>query len=250
MMVGKPEPGLRAFSEWLDHQMRRSPDTRGGILGAILGTSWGLCGALVGILAGGLQLPPSIALSPLLLGLVATGVGLRWYVRSRSEEDRAFARLHAETRGVVWRLQTMRWRGQLRLDEPVRERLEAGASHWLRAREAFRSPLWNAAGPDSAHVQARDNAEKAMETAMARLVLMLGAGGYSESLAQSADGLIADMRQTADEAQQLVGQFGERTDRFVGDPSKDLRAALGELKMLTQAEREVRELHQGDEGPG
>jgi hypothetical protein len=242
LMAGKRVPGLEAFSQWLDEQMRRSPDTRAGMLGGILGTAWGLCGALAGILGGALQLQLPLALSPLLLGAGATVYGLVWYFRGRSADEQALSRLYAETRPVVWRMHSLRWRDQLILEEPIRVRLEAGAGHWLRAREAFQSPLWNAAGTDSAHLHARNSAQWAMEAAMARLVLLIGAGAYSSTLETTADNLIEDMRQTADEVQLLIGQYGERNNEFENDPSRDLRAALGELRLLNQAEEEIREI--------
>lgn len=235
----RPEAGLEAFCHYLDRQVRRSADTRGGILGAIIGTSWGLSGALVGILAGALRLPDGLALSALLLGVFGTAGGLVWYYRGRSEDEQKLARIHGETRGLFWKLNRERWQGQLSIAEPERAILEQGALAWRRAIAAFESPLWMASGSESPHSQARQRGQMAIEAAMAQLTALLAGGGFTSSGLKSAESLVAEMTEIADEAQSLVGHLGER-GAPIGDVATDLRAALKDLQSLSEAENELR----------
>lgn len=235
----RTEPGLEAFGYWLDRQMHRTADARGGILGAIIGTSWGISGGLAGILGGAFQLPMGVAFSSMLVGVAGTAYGLVWYYRGKTQDDQELVRLHGETRGLVWKLQHQRWRNTLSIPEPARSILEEGAKAWRQAINAFESPSWVASGSDSAHATARDRGRNAIEAAMAQLALLLASGGFSDSVEQSARGLVAEMVQIADEAQSLAGQIGERGTP-VGDVSSNLRSALQDLRSLTEAETELR----------
>jgi hypothetical protein len=237
-----PEPGLEHFVQWLDHQLRRSPDTRAGILGAIMGTSWGLGGAGVGVLAGVFTMPAPWVLTPLALALAANIGGLFWYFKGRSEEERVLRDSMAEARGLLWKLQKARVKGHLgqSLGE-AKPLLEEAARHWVLARACFQSPIWNASGA-GAHAEAREHGLRAMDAAMNRLVLLAGFGSFDASPEGQPVRLVEDMRQISAEAKRLAERLGKRTLAGESDASRELRAALGELRMLSSAEQELSEL--------
>lgn len=241
-MLSNPraDPGLEAFGQWLDRQVRRSSDTRSGILGAIIGTSWGMSGAAIGILSGALQVPTLALLVGLVVGGAGTTAGLIWYYRGRTQDDRELERRHGQTRSLAWRLQQQRWQGQLVLPEPSRELLESGAQAWLRALSAFDSEVWMTAGSGSTYASARNRGRFSVESAMAQLATMLASGGVSESGLDGAKKLVEEMQRIADEAQELVGHLSGRGAQ-TGEVESDLRFALQELRALSEAESELRQ---------
>ncbi len=239
---GKTEPDLRSLYEWLDTQAQYSSSPRSAICGAIIGTSWGLCGASIGVLAGAFHIHPIISVAiPITVAAAATITAVVWSVRGRTQADKALARTNAEMRGFLWKMISARWQGNIKgiLGEPSALELNQAAFEYLKCRNALRSPSWLAAGSDSAWSEVREKTRVAMEVAMARIVTLVGQGAPSgdATVAQ----LLEDMRQTSAEAERtanrLAGHRGLPTDA-----SRELRTALSEMKSLNAADQEFQEL--------
>jgi hypothetical protein len=165
---------------------------------------------------------------------------LVWYFRSRSAEERHHAQLRGEAKNVVYRLNAARWSGQLRqvLGEDGAEALNAGAREWLRCKNALDSPVFKAGGANSPWRQAREQAIRSMDSAMAQLVLKV-TSGYGSVGRGEFEHLVGEMKGMADETQRLAGKLADRTGRSSGDASGDLRRAMAELKSLSDAEDEL-----------
>lgn len=237
---GRSEPGTENLVRWLDAALPRQGDWRGGVLGAILGTAWGLSGALFGILLGALQLPPAYMAIPLTLGLAATIGGLAWYFRGRTSEDAERARLWAQTRTVIYRMYAARHHGRLRdlFGEHGLAVLEEAAKQWHRCRGALDSEVWKSMGASPAYRKARESAMRSMDAAMARLVIMVGSCGDTAKELEECARIVADMHQMADESLELMNA---RAREPIGgsQATEGLRDALSQLKMLSEAEKEL-----------
>jgi hypothetical protein len=227
---------------WLDAALPRQADWRGGVLGAILGMGWGFAGALCGILLGGFQLPVSYLSIPLAVGFAATIGGLTWYFRGRTSEDAERARLWAQTRTVIYRMYAARHHGRLKdlFGEHGLALLEEAAKEWHRCRGALDSEVWKSMGNAPAYRKARESAMRSMDAAMARLVIMVGNCGDTAKELEECTRIVAEMRQMADEALQLMNS---RAREPIGgsQATEGLRDALSQLKMLSEAEKELDE---------
>jgi hypothetical protein len=244
---GKSEPELRSLYEWIDQQThgQTTGDRRGGIAGGVVGAIWGVMGGLIGILAGALQINPAIAVTvPVVCAVFASTAVLIWYLRGRTESDKAVARTTAEMRGFFWKLMSARWQGNVKglIGEDGAMALNAAAYEYLQCRTALNSPAWQAVGSDSPWFQARDKTRVAMDVAMARLVTMIGQGAPPNDA--TVQGLISDMQRAAAEAtatsSRLAGHHNLPTDA-----TNELRKALSEMRALNQADEEFTDLTQG-----
>lgn len=260
---GMIEPGLEALCQWMDREMHRPADTRVAMLGATIGTTWGFAGGLIGLLLGGLSLPPWWIALPVALASAITVGAIAWYVKTRNEEERALAKLRGEARGVIQRLWLARWSGTLKqsLGEASAYALNEAAKQWLRLRSALDSPAWKAAGAESPWSSARDNSLKAMDAPMAQMVLLAAAGsigvGAAEAPAPNDDrdggsrslgageAILAEMRRMAEEAVALTERLATRTGTSSDSAASDLRAALAELRALAEAEDEFERSRRG-----
>src|SRR5688500_3486461 len=94
---GRSEPELRSLYEWIDLQQQHHGGARNGILGAIIGTSWGILGGSIGVLAGGLCIHPSISVTiPIVTASAITAAALVWFFKNRTEDEKNVARVMAE----------------------------------------------------------------------------------------------------------------------------------------------------------
>jgi hypothetical protein len=243
---GRMEPELDALYEWMDTQRHRAGDWRAGVLGGTLGPLWGFVGAAIGVMVGGFQLPVAWISIPIGVGVVGTAAMVAWYVRGRSAEDRHHAKLLAEAKGVMQRLTAARWLGKLKdtLGQEAALSLNSGAKQWLRCKSSLDMPVWKAASPGSPWRQGRDQALRAMDLAMAQLLLIASASSYSANHPSNVSEIVEDMTRMADEACTLTEKLAARTGRSSGDPRSDLRRALGELRSLTAAEEEFERAHE------
>lgn len=181
---GRVEPGLEALCEWMDQEMHRVADVKGAILGATLGPVWGLAGGSIGVLVGGLGLSPWWICAPVGIALTVTVGMVTWYVKTRNAEEKAHAKLRGEARGIIQRLWSARWMGRLKqtLGDAPAFALNEAAKQALRCRNALDSPVWKASGADSPWRKTRDTALRAMDGAMAQMVLLATSGAISGSV--------------------------------------------------------------------
>lgn len=240
-MFGRPEQGLESLYSWMDIEQHRVADQRGGWLGAILGTTWGLTGGAIGVLMGAFKVSPNWL--PLILApaAFATVGALIWYFRARTDEERSFAKIRGEARGVLQRLATARWTGRLRdtLGEDAAQLLNDAAREWARCRTALDSPVLKATTPESPWGRARESGLRSIETAMARMVLFVGNGAVSSRESGPGPALLQEMKRLADEAAKMAERLAARHGGSSGDASGDLRRTIQEFQMLSSAEDEL-----------
>ncbi|MEZ0325061.1 MAG: hypothetical protein ACAH95_04085 [Fimbriimonas sp.] len=243
----KSEPELRSLYEWIDQQTHGQTvgDRRGGIAGGVAGGIWGLVGGSIGILAGALQIGPAISVAvPIIVGAVASSAVLVWYLRGRTEGDKAIARTTAEMRGFFWKLMSARWQSNVKglIGEDGALALNTAAYEYLQCKTALNSPAWQAAGSDSPWYQARERTRVAMDVAMSRLVTMVGQGAPANQ--QTVQDLISDMQRTAAEATATASRLAGHHN-LPTDATNELRKALSEMRALNEADQEFTDLTQG-----
>ncbi len=244
---GKSEPELRSLYEWIDLQSHGQTigDKRGGLAGGIAGGIWGLMGGAIGIMAGALQIHPGVAVGvPVAIGAVASMGVLVWYLRGRSEAEKAIARTTAEMRTFFWKLMSARRQGNVKslIGEDGAMSLNSAAYEYLQCRTALNSHAWQAVGSDSAWYQARDRTRVAMDVAMSRLVTMIGQGAPANDA--TVQGLISDMQRTAAEAAATASRLAGHHN-LPTDATNELRKALSEMRALNEADEEFQDLTQG-----
>lgn len=239
---GKAEPELRSLYDWIDLQQHSAGSSRGSTVGALIGASSGLMGATIGILCGAFRFPPLIGVGiPLALwGGMAVAI-LVWYARSRTDQDRALSQTVSEMRTFYWKLMTARWQGNIleMIGPDCAGILNEGAGEYLQCRNALRSPGWRAVDASSPYAQVRVAASTAMETAMARLVTLIGQGVDPKGP------MVADLLKEMKNATQVATETANRLASHRGlpaDATVELRKVLGDMEALNAADDEVGEM--------
>jgi hypothetical protein len=127
--------------------------------------------------------------------------------------------------------------------------LNSAAAYWLRANVALGADSWNLLSPDSHWTSIRERAINAMDSGMARALLLAkeaqiaGTEFYSPQV-ESMKPVIEQMRELAKESERLSDRMAvEALDS--PQPTEQLREALADIKRLETAERELeaRQIH-------
>lgn len=243
---GKSEPELRSLYEWIDLQQHGSGPNRAGLVGGIVGATGGVMGGMIGVLVGALNVSPALGVTgPLAVWAVISSITVGWYLRTRTEQEKALVQTVAEMRSFYWRLLSARWQGNISglIGEASAAVLNQGAHEFLRCRTALRSPGWKAVDSESAYARARLATATAMEAAMARLVTIIGQGTAPTDSSVSA--LIEEMRNAADEAAGTANRLAEHRG-LPTDATNELRKVLGEMRALNEADDEYSEITRVD----
>ena len=209
----------------------------GGLIGVLLGLGGGFAGLAAGLSESGVLYTIQV-----FAAVVAVLVpGFLVFAFWRSEADRRVARAYARTQGFVWQLTSARWRGNLlaMLGPDRAAVLNAGASSYLRAKQALASVAWKSVAPDSEFAATRERTEVAIEVAMARLITIVGQG--QDSSFREVVYLVRDMSDAADEAARAAEKLARDTGQ-PGDASENLRQVLAEMRLLNSAQDEINQL--------
>jgi len=240
----RSEPELRSLYEWLDNEgPHKDNGRRWGIWGAITGTSFGLAGGTIGIIAGVMgidpgQHPTALIVPLAVAGMISLSSAAIIHHRQRKESHEV-QRLMADARMFTWQLISARWQGSLKnmLGEDRALALNSGAELALRCKRALRSTAWKAASEGSEYANVRQGVGNAMDIAMARLVAIIGRGASATD--PEVQALLTDMAHATDEAVKTASRLEGLPSGPTG--SGDLRQALAEMRMLNQAQDEVEE---------
>jgi hypothetical protein len=236
---GSSDSDLRSLHDWLDRHAQNPRGARAGIAGGVIGGLWGLWGGMIGVLTGAFNVDPMVGVGvPVALGTLSTVLGIAWYYRGLTSEEREAQRARGQMSPYVWKLVTARWTGSLKnlLGEAGAIRLNEAAYEYIRCQNALASAAWRERDADSPWGRARQQTRHAMEIGMARTVtaLMQGASAEDPEVVQ----MVEDMRQAADAAVTTASRLARRRGAG-GDASTELRKALGEMRALEEAEDEI-----------
>lgn len=236
------EPDLRSLYEWIDTQFHNAGGRRGTILGVAIGGSAVLCGGAISILLAVLHTGPAIGVAlPCAVFLAAGLSALGWFFLSRSPAERALAKAVQEMQRVWFRLLFSRWSGNVQglMGSDGARVLNDAANQVLRCRAAIGSAGWQAVKSDSPYARSRDVTATSMQTAMVRLVTMIGSGVPADD--PKVVDLANEMRQSADEAESTAARLAEHRG-LPNDAATDLRSALSEMRELNKADDEYSQI--------
>lgn len=192
-------------------------------------------------------------LAGMVLFLVAAAFALARILRfqaTRTEEERSLSRARRDARAMLLQLYAWKQHGRLKrmLGAGVGELLDQGGRYWMECRAALGSDVWNSAGAGAPWAGVRERAVKAMDAAMARLLVLAGSANCAESdfLSPGYDSchkMVEEMRRMAREARRLTDKLVVRTaSEFADSPVSELQEALGEMRRLEAAEDELDQL--------
>lgn len=197
----------------------------------------GFAGAWLGIALGALNYSPaSLAFWIPLVILALIAGGMTYSVLKQVAKDQtAWSR---ESRGLMMRLVVARWHGSLRetLGEEGAKTMNEAATILLHCQATLDTPAWKAAAGSELWSSAREKSLRAMDSAMARLLMLTVSGASNQERAA----ILEDMRAMDEE----VGKAAQRHSTVSGIPldgSDSLRQALSELKELSSADEEFLE---------
>lgn len=223
--------------EWIDRMQKRSPNQRWGVWGGVIGMCGGLAGAWLGVALGALNYSPnSLAfwIPLMVIGIIAGGMTYST-LKQVAKDQTAWSR---ESRGLMMRLIVARWHGSLKetLGEEGAKTLNDAAAILLHCQATLDTPAWKAVAGSELWNTAREKSLRAMDSAMARLVMLVLSGAQ----ASEAGAILADMRAMNEE----VAKAAQRHSTVAGIPlegSEGLRQALADLRELSSADEEYLE---------
>jgi hypothetical protein len=182
------------------------------------------------------------------IGIAGLAIGLGWWARYQqnlSVDERQLTRVRSQAREFVEQLTKWKKRRQLKakLGLPFGELLDAAARYWLRAHVALSAEAWRLAPAGSSWRAVRERAVSAMDSGIARVLLLaqeaLPAAAFMPPQFDKAKRVVEEMRALAKEVELLADKCNYEFESAETTADDSLRAALSEIKGLSNAHEEV-----------
>ncbi|MGI8923262.1 MAG: hypothetical protein ACR2HJ_04355 [Fimbriimonadales bacterium] len=244
------ETEFPCLAKYIEVEIVRTIDP-GQNVAAAVGLSAATLGALIGVGLG-------IVFNSIALGAIvfAGGLafGLNWFLRyqkRQSESQKELNRARRQAREFLHELRKWKFLRMLemKLTGGMGEILDAAAASWLRAHLAVNSANEDAKHRHSSLGATAENVMAAMDSGMAKLLIMAkeaqeyGSAFLSPNF-DNARHVANEMRELSKETERLCDRL--QIERSAGPtPIDELRDALAEIKHLDAAEQEVNNLRIG-----
>lgn len=198
-----------------------------------MGGSSGFVGMSMGIMSKTVPSTSPLLYLPLVLWLSLAGAMTFWVLRKNKQQ----CTWTAESRNIMTQLVVARWQGNLRqyLGQDQANLLNSAAEVLMRCRTTLDNPAWKAASGSEVWSQMRDKASRSMESAMARMLLLVTANSHEEAKV-----VLADMKSLDDEVTKAARRHASVTGESLGGTDA-LRQTLSEMRELASADEEYLE---------
>ena len=240
------EPEYENLEKYIELETRRSvdPGAESAIAVALSAITLGGLGAVAVFFA------TESRVLALLVGLTGLVFSIAWLIQhsaSATPDDKAVLQIRRRARGFLWELRRWKHRRMLRikLGGGIGELLDSAGRYWLRSQAALSADTWAIQTAGTQWVGVKEKATSAMDTGMAKLLLLAQDAQSVDTsfLSPSFEGarqIVENMRELAKESEKLADRLRiEAVDPLA--PADELRSTLAEIRNLTEAELELQQ---------
>jgi hypothetical protein len=188
---------------------------------------------------------PALAWAAAAIGTLGAAAWIGRYYGKLSDAEKELTQARKEARSFLFDLHKWKRRRWLKrcLAGGIGELLDSGAQYWHRTQAALNSDGWEVEDAAGAWASIRRRAIHAMESAMARLLIMASDAqeasvSFISPAFEPARKLVEEMREMAKQAERLADRRRAGSVQE-GGPTNELREALAEMQRLEAAESEV-----------